>query len=294
MGAPSLTEADNLLSGEMLSGCEEVHYSKHRNFVHDACLDYWEGLLNWHMWTYLAFADIRRRYRRTLIGPFWATLSLAIFIVSMGFLFSALWKTDIATFLPYFSSGFVCWTFTASIITESCTTFTSVEGLLKQVALPYSSFSWLVVARNFLVFLHQVIIYICIALIFHVPVTIYTFLILPAFFLFFISASWLAILLGFFCARFRDLQQVVGSLLQISMFVTPIFWPVSQLGNGSKSYFLVNANPLYHYVSLIRQPLLGLAPSTMSWVVVSCMTVLGWILTMMIMSKKHHNLIFWL
>jgi len=268
--------------------------AKSRAFSNEACLDYWDGLLHWRMWSYMAFADIRRRYRRTLIGPFWTTLSLAIFIISMGFLFSTLWKTDIKTFLPYFSSGFICWTFTATIITESCSTFTSVEGLLKQIALPYSCFSWLVIARNFLVFLHQVVIYICIALAFHIPITPYTFLIVPGFLLVFITASWLAILLGLFCARFRDMQQVVSSLLQISMFVTPIFWPVSQLGGGFKSYLLVNANPLYHYVSVIRQPLLGLAPSLMSWLVVGGVTIVGWLLTMVILTKKHQNLIFWL
>jgi lipopolysaccharide transport system permease protein len=256
--------------------------------------DYKAGSLNWRMWSYMAFADIRRRYRRTLIGPFWTTLSLAIFIFSMGILFSILWKTDIKTFLPYFSSGFVCWTFIATLITESCVTFTSVEGLMKQVALPYTTFAWLVVTRNFLIFLHQIIIYICIALIFHIPFTTSTLLIIPGFILIFASGSWLAISLGMLCARFRDIQQIVTSLLQISMFLTPIFWPVSQLGTSFKSYIIVNGNPLYHFVSIIRQPLLGLAPSYISWTVVSAITILGWIFTLWMMSRNNKKLVFWL
>src|SRR5580704_1248506 len=264
------------------------------SFVNEAIQDYWCGLQNWRIWVYMAVADIRRRYRRTLIGSFWTTLSLAIFILSMGFLFSTLWKTDIKTFLPYFASGFICWTLTATIITESCATFTSVEGLLKQVAMPYASFSWLVIARNFLVFLHQLSIYIVIALIFHIPVTLYTLFIIPGLLLFFITASWLAILLGLLCARFRDMQQIVASMLQISMFLTPIFWPVSQLGDGLKSYLLINGNPLYHSVSVIRQPLLGLPPSFISWVFVCFITMSGWVFTMFVMTRKYSKLIFWL
>ncbi len=260
----------------------------------EASRDYWQGFLNWRLWTYLAVADIRRRYRRTFIGPFWTTLNLAIFILTMGLLFSTLWKSDAKTFLPYFASSFICWTFTAAIISESCTVFTSAEGLLKQLSLPYSSFSWLIVARNFLVFLHQVVIYICVAIFFHVPVTLNILFIIPGFMLLFVSASWLGILLGLFCARYRDIQQVVASLLQISMFVTPIFWPPEQLGHGFKSYLLVNLNPLYHYISLIRQPLLGLESSALSWLVVSITTILGWIFTMFVMSQKQRNLIFWL
>lgn len=256
--------------------------------------DYCQGFLNWRLWSYMAFADIRRRYRRTIIGPFWTTLSLAIFIISMGILFSALWKMDIKSFLPYFGSGFVCWTFVSSLITDGCSTFTSAEGLLKQINLPYSSFAWLIVARNFLVFLHQIVIFLGIALIFHVSINRYTLLMIPGFLLLFITGSWLTILLGMFCARYRDLQQVVSSLLQISMFVTPIFWPESQLGQGIKSYVLINGNPLYHYVSVIRQPLLGLAPSYLSWIVVSFSTILGLTLTLMLMSKKYRQIVFWL
>lgn len=260
----------------------------------EALHDYFQGLMNWRLWVYMAFADIRRRYRRTLIGPFWTSLSLGIFIISMGFLFSTLWKMDIKTFLPYFGSGFVCWTFISTIIIDSCNTFTNAEGLLKQVPLPFGCFAWLTVARNFLIFLHQVIIYIGIALIFHISVTWYTLLVIPGFLLIFITASWLSILLGMLCARYRDMFQVINSLLQISMFVTPIFWPENQLGHGIKSYVLINGNPLYHYVSVIRQPLLGIAPSSISWICVITISFIGWILTMQVLSKKYRELVFWL
>ena len=264
------------------------------NKAYEAIQDYWDGLLNFRIWWYLAFSDIRRRYRRTIIGPFWTTLSLGVFLTSMGFLFSMLWKIDTKVFLPYFSSGYICLTFISSIITEGCYTFTNAEGLLKQLAIPYSSFAWLVVARNFLIFLHQILVFIVVAIIFHIPTTKYTFFIIPGFIFSFVTASWLTILLGLICARFRDIQQLVMSLLQISMFVTPIFWPQSQLGSSFKSYLLINGNILYHYVSIIRLPLLGQAPSLMNWGVVSCVTLLGWAFTMFFMGSKYRKLIFWL
>ncbi len=269
-------------------------FSFWRSSFGEALKDYIDGFMQWRMWTYMAFADIKRRYRRTLIGPFWTTLSLAIFITSMGLLFSLLWHTNIKTFLPYFASGYICWMFFSSMITEGCQTFVSAEGLLKQVALPYGSFAWLVVARSFLIFLHQFVIYIVVAILFHVTVNAYTLLVIPGFLLLIVSGSWISMLLGLFCARYRDIQQVVGSLLQISMFVTPIFWPEKQLGHSVKAYILVNGNPLYHYVSIVRQPLLGQEPKLLSWVIVSIITVCGWLLTLYIMSRKQRKLIFWL
>ena len=259
-----------------------------------ALKDYIDGFLQWRLWIDIALGDMRRRYRRTVIGPFWTTLSLAIFVTSMGILFSLLWHMSISNFLPYFASGFICWTFFSAIITDGCQTFVSGEGLLKQVALPYALFAWLVVARNFLVFLHQIVVYIVIAWLFHVPVNENTLLVIPGFLLLFFSGSWIAIFLGFLCARYRDVQQVISSLLQISMFLTPIFWPVDQLGHSLKAYVLMNGNVLYHYIAIVRQPLLGLAPAGLSWWVVSVTTLLGWLLTLYTMARKQKQLIFWL
>ncbi|MFA6302906.1 MAG: ABC transporter permease [Legionella sp.] len=271
---------------------EKIPVQKHK--LNEGISDYWNGLLLWRLWIYMAVADIRRRYRLTLIGPFWTTLSLAIFILCMSYLFATLWHNDIKTFMPYFSAGYICWILIATTITEGCTTFISAEGLLKQIELPYSTFAWVVVTRNFLVFLHQIFIFILVALVFQVQPTLNTLLIIPGLILFFFSASWLAILAGLLCARFRDAQQVVASLLQISIFLTPVFWPVNQLEPGMRTSILINGNPLYHYLSLIRQPMLGQAPEFISWVIVASIAILGWFITMNVLSKKYKSLIFWL
>ena len=260
----------------------------------EALKDYMDGCLLWRMWGYMAVADIKRRYRRTVIGPFWTTLSLAIFVTTMGLLFSILWHIQVKTFLPFFASGFICWMFFSSVVAEGCHTFVGNEGLVKQVSLPYSSFAYLVIARNFLVFLHQFIVFIVVALIFDVKVNMYTLLIIPGFLLLFLSSSWITIFLGLICARYRDVQQVVASLLQISMFVTPIFWPPEQLNHHFAAHLLMKVNPLYHYIAIVRQPLLGEMPTPLSWWMVSAITMIGWLVTMCVMAKQRRKLIFWL
>jgi lipopolysaccharide transport system permease protein len=256
--------------------------------------DYFDGLKKYKMWLSLAFSEIKRRYRLTFFGPFWTTLSLAIFIISMGLLFSNLWKMEMKSYLPYFCSGYICWILISTILLESCHTFVNAESLMKQIPLPYSFYAWQLIARNALVFLHHSVIYLFILFIFHVPLTVYSLLFIPGLLLLFLSASWVSILFGLLCARFRDLQQVITSLLQISMFVTPIFWPETQLGQGMKSYIIINANPLYHYIAIIRQPLLGLEPHKISWIIVGLITIFGWFITMKILSKQYQKLIFWL
>jgi len=168
------------------------------------------------------------------------------------------------------------------------------DGLLKQISLPYSTFAWHSVARNLLLLGHHSIVYLIIMIAFTVPVNFTLFLVLPALILICLTGVWVSILLGLMCARYRDLQQVVASLLQISIFVTPIFWPVAQLGTSKKALFILNFNILYHYVSIIRMPLLGQSPNIKSWFIVSGVTLVGAIGTFIVFAYKRKKLGFWL
>ena len=255
---------------------------------------YLTSLLNWRIWFYMAITDIRRRYRRTLIVPFWVTLSVAIFIGSMGVIFPILWHTDVKSFLPFFSSGFIIWTFISSITTEACGTFIESVGLIKQTTLPYSVYANNVVTRNIIVMLHHLVVYVLIMCVFNVPVGLNTLLFIPGMVILCLTSSWVCLLLGLLASRFRDVRQIVGSLLQVSMFVTPIFWTPSQLGGGKKAQILVGANPLYHFIQIARAPLLDQSPSMIDWVVALSICILGWILTLKLLGKYKKHLIFWL
>ncbi|MCH9769585.1 MAG: ABC transporter permease [Gammaproteobacteria bacterium] len=256
--------------------------------------DYVNGFKKWNLWLYLAYADIRRRYRRTVIGPFWATLSVAIFIASMGVLFSALWHRNMHEYLPFFASGFVIWAFFSTTVTDSCSTFVVMEGYMKQIALPYSFYAFLVVARNIMAFLHQFVVFLVVAIIFRLHINHNTLLVIPGFILLVLNCSWIAIAFGLLCARFRDIQQIVMSLLQISMFVTPIFWSESQLGQGKIAFVCLNLNPLYHLISVVRYPLLGQVAHPVSWLVDILILLVGWSLTMCALSRFYNKLIYWL
>ncbi|MDP3706000.1 MAG: ABC transporter permease [Legionellaceae bacterium] len=255
---------------------------------------YAQGFLQWHLWSSMAVAEIRRRYRRTLFGPFWLTLSIAIFIGSMGLIFPILWHTDVKTFLPFFSSGFIIWTFISTIITDGCGTFLDASGLIKQTSLPYSVYSNSAVTRNFLVILHHFVFYLAIVLLFKVPVNLNTLLIIPAMMIIGLTGSWVCILLGLMTARFRDIRQFVTSLLQIAMFITPVFWSPTQLGNATYAKILVAVNPLYHFVEIARAPLLGLKPAPIDWIVTMGICIVGWLVSMKILGKFQRHLVFWL
>lgn len=251
-----------------------------------------DGVSSSEMWSRFGWQEVRRRYRRTSLGPFWTTLSLAIFVTALGFVWSEVWHQDLHTYLPYLSSGMVAWTLVQTIVSESCVSFTQYENIIKNFDFSYSVLAATVVWRNLIVFFHNLLVFVVIAVIFKVHVGWQTFLVLPGLLSVAVNGLWVALLLGMICARFRDIQPLVTSFLQIALFVTPIMWSADQIGRGR--WVFIYPNILYHVVDLVRSPLLGRAPALTSYGAVMLFTIVGWIMTLMIFARFRRRVPYWL
>lgn len=257
-----------------------------------AIRDLTDGITGWRMWGRLGWQEIKRRYRRTIVGPFWTTLSLGIFIVTLGALWANLWHQDAKAYLPFLCAGMLSWNLVSTVMTEGCSVFTGAEGLIKQLRFPYTYLTCSVVWRNVIVFLHNLVIFVFVAIYAHIPVNFNTLLVIPGMLLVCINGIWIATILGLLCSRYRDIVQVITSLLQISMFVTPIFWAPEQLGERFKHF--VNFNVLFHLVDIIRSPLLGRTPSSVSWLAVVLTTIVGWAIMLTLLSRFRRRIAYWL
>lgn len=204
-----------------------------------------QGVANWRMWARLGWQENKRRYRRTVIGPFWTTLSLGVFILTLGIVWSQLWQQDPKAYLPFLASGMVVWSLTGTMINEGCLAFVSSDNLIKSMSVNYTLLACTVVWRNMIVLAHNIVIFIGTAVYGGVAINWNTLLALPGVAVIALNGVWICILLGTICARFRDVQQIVGMILQLAMFVTPIFWSADQLGQRFMAF--VDYNALYHF-----------------------------------------------
>jgi ABC-type polysaccharide/polyol phosphate export permease len=254
--------------------------------------DIGSGLLDWRMWGRLGWQETKRRYRRTVLGPFWTTLSLGVFIFSLGFVWANLWRQDPKTYLPFLTSGMLIWSLISTIITEGCQTFTSYQELIKSFQFNYTVLACAVIWRNIIVLLHNLLILGLVGLYAGMSITLSTFLVAPGLLLVFINGMWVCTVLGLACTRFRDIPQIVGTILQVSMLITPIFWTPEQL--GPRFLMFVDFNFLFHFVDIVRSPLLGRAPSHMSWTVALASTVVGWGFTIWFFSRFRRRIPYWM
>jgi ABC-type polysaccharide/polyol phosphate export permease len=252
------------------------------------------GAMKWHLWTRLGWLDIKRRYRRTAIGPFWSALALLIFVAVLGSVGSGLLSKQSQEYLPFLVAGMVVWVMLSNLINEAGSVFITGAGLIRQMNFEYSVVVLALVWRNLIVFFHNFTVYLALML-YYKPesLTPVVFLAIPALILLMLNGIWIGLLLGIITTRFRDVQQLIQSVVQVSMFVTPLFWPPDSL-SGLRRIIFVTLNPLYHLLSIVRDPLLGQLPRPSSYVAVLIITVLGWTIAFTTYHVFRKRLAYWL
>jgi ABC-type polysaccharide/polyol phosphate export permease len=264
-----------------------------RSLAESAADDLLRGIQKRELWGRLGWLDVRRRYRRTTIGPFWNSITLAVYVLTVGTVGAAIWHQDIYDYLPFLVSGMVVWTFVSAIITDSCNVFISGQSLFRNIRFDYSVLAYALVWRNFLVLLHNFAVYFLVVLVLKPSLLNFTALLaLPGLALVLLNGVWVAMLLGIVCLRFRDVPPVISSALQIAMLITPLFWPADTL-SGIKRFVFVELNPLYHVVDIVRGPLIGRVPEAVSYAVVVALAIGGWLLTYAVFKRFRKRIAYW-
>ncbi len=243
------------------------------------------------LWGALALQDIKLRYRGSMLGPFWLTISTLVMVVAMGAIYGRLFHVDIATYLPYLCLGLIVWQNFSSTITEGCETFLREQSVIQQVPIPFSIHAYRNVCRNFIVLAHNLVIVPIGLVIFAIPIDWHILEIIPGFLLLAINGFWISILLGLISARFRDVPPIVASFLQVLFFVTPIIWPVELLGDWQA---IATFNPLFAAIDVVRAPLLGVATADNSWMALLIMTVLGCGVTFAVFARFRTRIAYWI
>lgn len=264
-----------------------------RSLAETAGSDLWHGLQRRELWGRLGWLDVRRRYKRTTIGPFWNSITLAVYVLSVGTVGAAIWHQNIYDYLPFLVSGMIVWTLVSTIITESCNVFIAGQSLFRNIRFEYSILAYALVWRNFLILLHNFVIYFLVILVLKPSLFSLTALLaLPGLALVLLNGVWLSLLFGIICLRFRDVPPVVSSALQIAMLITPLFWPAETL-TGVKRFVFVEINPLYHILDVVRAPLIGQVPEVISYGVMIAMTIGGWALAYAVFRRFRKRIAYW-
>lgn len=255
-----------------------------------AISDLTSGLENWRIWLQLAWITVREKYQRSVLGPFWITLSTLVTVLTFGLLYGRLLGRDLSEHLIYVSLGMIIWTLYSDIVVKGCHVFISNGRMIQQLPLPYSTHIYKLITTEFISFLHNCVIIIAIFAFFGKAPTITSLLAIPGLILILLNAASFALIFGTISLRFRDFPPIVQAAIRPMMFFTPIIWNADAFPSRAA---LIYYNPFYHIIELFRAPLLGHLPTLDNWVVVISITIISMASAFALFSKYRRRIAYW-
>lgn len=255
-----------------------------------AVQDIRDGLRQSELWLALGWHDIRQRYRRSIAGPFWITISMAMMIAGIGYLSHGVLNQRIDDFLPYLAAGIIVFGFISSLVSEGSNTFIDSSRSILQIKAPFSIYVYQVVWRNLLIFLHNITIYAVVAIIFQLNPGYAGFLAILGVLSIALNGFFLTFLLGGLGARFRDVPLICTNLMQVAFFLSPVFWRPTAVQH--RLFF--ELNPFFYFLEAVRMPLMGQIPSVKVWLVIAAITLGNAIVSLLFFARIRSRIPFWL
>lgn len=249
-----------------------------------------EGLKAHRVWMMLAKMDIRQRYRRSVIGPFWITITMVIFILAIGPLYSHLLGIGTKDFIPYLAMGIITWGLISGVIMDGAGAFVGAENLVRSVKLPYTVHILRVLQRNLIIFLHNLLAFVPFMLYLGIWPEWRWLAAIPGVALILLAAIPTAFLLGTLSARYRDLQQMIASIVQLLFFMTPIFWKAELLKD--RSYF-ADFNPFQILLEVVRRPIVEGIPPVGTYAKTAVLIAFLYLVAAPFFARYRRRLAFW-
>ncbi len=256
-----------------------------------ALCDLRESINLYWFWMYLGWNDILQRYRGSMLGPFWLTITTGIFIAGLGPLYANLFGADPRVYLPTMTMGIVVWGFITGSINDSCKVFINAGPLMKQIKLPRSMHIMHVLCRNTIVFLHSIPIIIVVMIYADIPLGLNTLLIIPGFVLLCLNLLWICFAVAIISTRYRDVAPIISSVLTLAFFLTPVLW---HPGTRNVPSWVIHFNPFAAFIELLRAPLLN-TPIPLPHVFMALVTaVVGVSLIWLMFVRYRKYIIYWI
>ncbi len=240
---------------------------------------------------YLAWNDVKARYRKSVLGPMWQTLGNLIAVVGFSVVWSTLLEQDLRTFVPSLAIGFIVWQLVAGAISESANTFSNESQIIRNVAMPLWFFVVRALARQVINFLHNIVLIIGVVLYYKISVNqADVWISFLGVILTITNLAWIMFVFGILGARFKDIEYTINSVLPILFFVSPVLFRPDRL---TVNLEIIWMNPLSHFIEAVRAPILGDSVSTNSYLILVGMLIFGSILSYWLYNTRARRVAFW-
>lgn len=240
---------------------------------------------------FFAWSDMRARYRRSVLGPFWMVLGTMIGVGGIAIVWGTLRNVDNAIFIPSLTIGIVTWQMISGSVNGATRVFAGSSSIIKNIKTPSFRISLQLLFQQIVNLVHSAALVVVVLAIFPGTLSATALLAVPGLALVLVNLLWVIQFLGLLGARFRDLDPLVSAMMPLLFFMSPVLFRSHELSTRA---FLIKLNPLSYWVDIIREPILGVVPSLATYGVAFAMAIVGWAATLRLTAAKESRLPYWL
>lgn len=205
---------------------------------------------------FLAWRDVKVRYKQTFLGVAWAVLNPVIQMFVWAFIFGRVANLS-SNGVPYVLitlSGTLAWNFFSEIVTGSSNSMITNTNLVTKIYFPRELVPLSIVFRALIDFGITLIILGGVLVYFKVPLTPSVFL-FPCFvFILILTAIGIGLFSSALSVKYRDVAKIIPYFLQICFFITPVAYLNAAI--PGKFQWLYNLNPMAGVIEGVRWSLL--------------------------------------
>lgn len=262
------------------------------NIVHkQAFEDLVLGYKNVRGWVLLAQDDLKSRYARTVLGPFWMVLAQAMFVGALAYWSASLTDKPIQDQILYIAAGMAVWATISTSITEGCTVMLRAASFVGSHRLPVSLHVHRTVVGHLITMAHLLSVYVLSVVYFQVPLSLNLLLFIPGLFITYVAMTGWTLALSMYGARYRDIAPLAAAVLGALFILTPIFWRREDVAGAQ---WMADLNPLFHILQITRAPLLGEAPTMANWIGASIVAFVALVIGVITFLNRRKDINFWI
>jgi lipopolysaccharide transport system permease protein len=209
-----------------------------------------------YFWSHLALSDLRTRWRRSFFGALWSIIQPLGMTILLTAVFGRIFGSDVTKYAPYIFSGMITWEFVVSTVTGGSLAFVQADAYIRQTRRPLAIYTLRTALTNVIVFAFAstgLVLWSLVAMPEHFG---WPWLAALAIFPVLLVSGWaVATFLAYFATRFRDIPHALGLVMQALWFVSPVYFEADVFRKAGLTA-LVDWNPIYHLLEIVRAPLL--------------------------------------
>ena len=246
----------------------------------------------WRVWFIATIYKIVLSYRRTYLGTVWLLVGITMIVVAKSLLFSGIFNVPSDRIIPNLAIGMLVWRLVAGVVNGSCNAMTSNKAYFEQGYYPLFIPVLSTIVYHSFSFVHAFLPMVLISFYFALPDIGNIWLVIPGLCLIFSAAVPIGYILSVICTRYRDFANLVHAVMGVVFFLTPVIW-VPEMATGFREWVLF-LNPFFHFIELVRDPLVGQPIDGLNWVVSFLIGITAWISAYLLFNFYGRRVLIWL